>query len=410
MTNNNWDKLTLAEIKQLQEVFVNWYMQNHRRLPWRVDRNPYRIWISEIMLQQTRVDTVISYFERFMQNFPTIEALANADDTLLLKTWEGLGYYSRARNLKIAAQQIMQEYAGHFPADPREIAKLKGIGPYTTGAISSIAFGLAEPAIDGNVMRVVSRLFLIEDDIAKASSRKVFDQAVRKIIDGNYPGEFNQAFMDLGSSICTPTQPKCSQCPLQLFCLAKQTNQQLAFPVKSKKIKPKNKYYLALAIQDDQQAFVFEQRETDRLLAEMCHFPLIEVEASVYQQLKNQETLRESKQQLSLFTEELVAEASADYQQSANQELSQQIDRFYHQYLAEDAANVGKIIWQKRPLGEVKHLFTHLKWHTLLFYGRMVEETITQNQYLYTQNDLNRLPIPKIQHKWFEQLKKNDKL
>lgn len=409
MTMNNWEKLNFSQVKQLQSKFIDWYSQNHRLLPWRIDRNPYRIWISEIMLQQTRVDTVIGYFERFMQRFPTIADLANADDDLLLKTWEGLGYYSRARNLKIAAQQIMQDFNGKFPDNPKDIAKLKGIGPYTAGAISSIAFGLAEPAIDGNVMRVVSRLFLIEDDIAKASSRKVFDQAVRKIIDTNYPGEFNQAFMDLGSSICLPTQTQCHRCPLADFCLAKQTNQQLAFPVKSKKMKPKHKYFIALAIQNNQGAFVFEKRDDERLLADMLHFPLIEVSETLYQQL-NVYPNDQVNQQLTLFAEDKVAEEAAVYPLTQFSELSQRLTQLYNEYLENELSLTRQIIWQKRSLGEVKHIFTHLKWHTLLFYGRMVEETITQNQYLYTQNDLNRLPIPKIQHKWFEQLKKNDKL
>ncbi|HJF19327.1 MAG TPA: A/G-specific adenine glycosylase [Enterococcus columbae] len=406
---NNWEKLNFSQVKQLQSKFIDWYSQNHRLLPWRIDRNPYRIWISEIMLQQTRVDTVIGYFERFMQRFPTIADLANADDDLLLKTWEGLGYYSRARNLKIAAQQIMQDFNGKFPDNPKDIAKLKGIGPYTAGAISSIAFGLAEPAIDGNVMRVVSRLFLIEDDIAKASSRKVFDQAVRKIIDTNYPGEFNQAFMDLGSSICLPTQTQCHRCPLADFCLAKQTNQQLAFPVKSKKMKAKHKYFIALAIQNNQGAFVFEKRDDERLLADMLHFPLIEVSETLYQQL-NVYPNDQVNQQLTLFAEDKVAEEAAVYLLTQFSELSQRLTQLYNEYLENELSLTRQIIWQKRSLGEVKHIFTHLKWHTLLFYGRMVEETITQNQYLYTQNDLNRLPIPKIQHKWFEQLKKNDKL
>ncbi len=169
------------------------------------------------MLQQTRVDTVIDYFYRFMEWFPTIEEFANAPEEKLLKAWEGFGYYSRARNIQAAAKQIMSEFDGKMPQTPEEISSLKGIGPYTTGAIASIAFGLPEPAVDGNVMRVVSRLFCIEADIAKASSRKIFDEAMRKIIDEKHPGEFNQAMMDLGSAICTPTSPKCETCRSKPF-------------------------------------------------------------------------------------------------------------------------------------------------------------------------------------------------
>ena len=203
--------------------------------PWRATNDPYAIWISEIMLQQTRVDTVIGYYYRFMEQFPTIKDLAGAEEQKLLKAWEGLGYYSRARNLKAAAQQIMAEFDGEMPQTITDIRSLKGIGPYTAGAIGSIAFGLPEPAIDGNVMRVVSRLFCIEADIAKASSRGVFDKAMRTIISHDEPGEFNQALMDLGSSICTPTSPLCEECPLQEYCLAYQQGTQTDFPVKSKK-------------------------------------------------------------------------------------------------------------------------------------------------------------------------------
>lgn len=154
--NKEWEKWTDKETKEFQDQFIQWYEQEKRNLPWRYNRDPYRIWISEIMLQQTRVDTVIDYFYRFMEWFPTIEELANAPEEKLLKAWEGLGYYSRARNIQAAAKQIMSEFDGKMPQTPEEISSLKGIGPYTTGAIASIAFGLPEPAVDGNVMRVVS--------------------------------------------------------------------------------------------------------------------------------------------------------------------------------------------------------------------------------------------------------------
>ena len=175
-----WEEWTEEEVTSFQDAFLTWYQREKRNLPWRYNHDPYRIWISEIMLQQTRVDTVIDYFYRFMEQFPTIQDLANAPEDKLLKVWEGLGYYSRARNIQAAAKQIMEEFNGVFPSTVDEIRSLKGIGPYTAGAISSIAFEIPEPAIDGNVMRVVSRLFCIEADIAKASSRRPFDEADRK--------------------------------------------------------------------------------------------------------------------------------------------------------------------------------------------------------------------------------------
>jgi A/G-specific adenine glycosylase len=159
--SKRWEQWSDSEINQFQEDFLTWYQQEKRNLPWRYNQDPYRIWISEIMLQQTRVDTVIDYFYRFMDQFPTIQDLANAPEDKLLKVWEGLGYYSRARNLQAAAKQIMEEFNGKFPTTVEDIRTLKGVGPYTAGAISSIAFEIPEPAIDGNVMRVVSRLFFI---------------------------------------------------------------------------------------------------------------------------------------------------------------------------------------------------------------------------------------------------------
>ncbi|MEG0289398.1 MAG: A/G-specific adenine glycosylase, partial [Carnobacterium sp.] len=163
------------KIERFRATLLSWYDLEKRTLPWRINNDPYRIWVSEIMLQQTRVDTVIPYYLNFMKKFPSIQALAEAEEDTLLKAWEGLGYYSRVRNLQKAAIQISEEYNGEMPRDPKEIIKLKGIGPYTAGAISSMAFGLPEPAVDGNVMRVLSRLFEIDADIAKPGNRKIFE-------------------------------------------------------------------------------------------------------------------------------------------------------------------------------------------------------------------------------------------
>ncbi|MER2181167.1 MAG: A/G-specific adenine glycosylase, partial [Desemzia incerta] len=192
------------KIERFRTTLLSWYDIEKRDLPWRKNNDPYRIWVSEIMLQQTRVDTVIPYYLNFMRTFPSIEALAQAEEDTLLKAWEGLGYYSRVRNLQKAAIQIMEEYNGEMPRDPKEIIKLKGIGPYTTGAIASMAFGLPEPAVDGNIMRILSRLFEIDADIAAPANRKLFEEILREIIDPYRPGDFNQALMDLGATICTP--------------------------------------------------------------------------------------------------------------------------------------------------------------------------------------------------------------
>ncbi|MDR3760407.1 A/G-specific adenine glycosylase [Enterococcus sp.] len=384
--NKEWEKWTDEETKEFQDQFIQWYEQEKRNLPWRYNRDPYRIWISEIMLQQTRVDTVIDYFYRFMEWFPTIEELATAPEEKLLKAWEGLGYYSRARNIQAAAKQIMSEFDGKMPQTPEEISSLKGIGPYTTGAIASIAFGLPEPAVDGNVMRVVSRLFCIEADIAKASSRKIFDEAMRKIIDETYPGEFNQAMMDLGSAICTPTSPKCEACPIQAFCLANKRGIQTSFPVKTKKAKPKNVYYISAALQNHSGAYYFEERDSQKLLVNMWTFPMVEVTQEEYERLKKE---WEAKQEVDLF-DDLVAEDGKELP-FEKQEL---------------------FIWQTRHLGEVTHVFSHLKWHVLLFYGRATEEAEQE----FTENKTSKwlkpaafdsVVFPKVQMKLVEQLEKN---
>lgn len=382
MTNEKWQEWTEEEITDFQNKFLNWYHQEKRNLPWRANTNPYNIWISEIMLQQTRVDTVIGYFYRFMEEFPTIKDLAEADEQKLLKVWEGLGYYSRARNLKIAAQQIMEEFAGQFPETPEEIQSLKGIGPYTTGAISSIAFGLPEPAIDGNIQRVVSRLFEIDADISKASSRKIFDAATRKIISHDQPGEMNQAFMDLGSSICTPTSPKCKECPIQAFCFAYENDRQTEFPVKSKKIKPKDVYYIAGAIENTQKEFLLVQRP-EGLLAKMWQFPLQEVSKEEYEELLRTWQKEESNQ----LTLDLVAE-----------ELTPQI------------FDEWPVVWQKRHFGEITHIFSHLKWHVLLFYGRTTKEFSLDNSEWAKEERFKEFVFPKPQQKLVAQFKKNSKV
>lgn len=387
--NKEWKNWSIEQTKEFQEEFVEWYEREKRNLPWRYNHDPYRIWISEIMLQQTRVDTVIDYFYRFMEWFPTIEELANAPEEKLLKAWEGLGYYSRARNIQAAAKQIMSEFGGEMPQTVAEISSLKGIGPYTTGAIASIAFDLPEPAIDGNVMRVVSRLFCIEEDIAKASSRKVFDEAVRSIIDEEHPGEFNQAFMDLGSAICTPTSPKCEICPIQSFCLANKRGIQANFPVKTKKAKPKDVYYVAAAIQDQAGSFYLEKRTSQKLLADMWTFPLVEVTLERYQELQ-QEWASVVDNQPNLFDELLVAEKQIDLP-------------FAHQ---------ETVVWQKRHLGEVVHVFSHLKWHVLLFYGRATSRTNqllpeTEAALWTDEAKFAQFVFPKVQMKLVEQLEKN---
>lgn len=378
--SKQWETWDEEKIKTFQETFLTWYHKEKRNLPWRATNDPYAIWISEIMLQQTRVETVIGYFYRFMEQFPTIQDLAATEEQKLLKVWEGLGYYSRARNLKAAAQQIVAEFDGEMPQSIEEIRSLKGIGPYTAGAIGSIAFGLPEPAIDGNVMRVVSRLFCIEADIAKASSRRPFDEAMRTIISPDEPGEFNQALMDLGSRICTPTTPKCEECPISQYCLAYAENRQTDFPVKSKKAKPKDVYYIAGAI-EDQGSFLLVQRPETGLLASMWHFPLVEVTKEQYEALQRT-WAKEEQLQLDLIAEDDALEIFPDL----------------------------PVVWQKRHFGEITHIFSHLKWHVLLFYGRKRGELTLQDSEWAAKESFQNYVFPKPQQKLVDQLKKYQKL
>lgn len=383
MKKNEWELWDTETLQSFQQVFIAWYEQEKRNLPWRINLDPYRIWISEIMLQQTRVDTVIDYYYRFMEWFPTIEALAKAPDDQLLKAWEGLGYYSRARNLKIAAQQIMTDHNGKMPQTIEAIRKLKGIGPYTAGAIGSIAFQLPEPAIDGNVMRVVSRLFEIDADIAKASSRKIFEAAMYHIIDTKRPGDFNQALMDLGSAICTPTSPKCGQCPIQEYCLSYKQNTMTNYPVKSKKAKPKDIYYVAGIIENGQQEFLLTQREATGLLANMWLFPIEEIPKNQFDQLKKDWSKEDQQLSFSFDEQSLVAEAEPLF-----------LDSF------------ETVIWQKKMLGEVTHIFSHLKWHILVFYGRQtgISKLETTQRWVKSQ-EFPTYVFPKPQQKMVELLK-----
>ena len=234
MKNNSLKHLETINIAGFREDLINWFSEEKRDLPWRKSRDPYKIWVSEVMLQQTRVDTVIPYFNRFMEQFPSIEALSNAEEEKILKAWEGLGYYSRARNLHSAVKEVHEKYGGKVPDDPKEISSLKGVGPYTAGAILSIAYGKPEPAVDGNVMRVLSRVLSIWDDIAKSSTRKIFEEAVRALISHDNPSYFNQALMELGALVCTPTSPSCLLCPVREHCYAFHDGEQEELPVKTK--------------------------------------------------------------------------------------------------------------------------------------------------------------------------------
>lgn len=307
--------LSLRQQKKFQQALLEWYEEHGKNLPWRKGTEPYQIWISEIMSQQTQVETVIPYYERFLTTFPDVSALARANDEKLLKLWEGLGYYSRARNLKVAAQQMVENFSGRFPVKIDDIRSLKGIGPYTAAAIASICYGQKEPAIDGNLMRVSSRLFELEADASRQADKKIFDAALRPLMPEKEPGNFNQALMDLGSQICKPKNPDCKACPLKEFCQACKNQTIKDFPIKTGKVKTTDFYYLAFAIKNERGEYLFEQRPIKGLLASMWTFPLLEQTNEVF-----------DKEEVSL------------------------------------PAFLSNQVIRHKKLGEIKHLFSHQKW------------------------------------------------
>lgn len=262
-------------MEEIVEPLLAWYHENKRDLPWRKDKNPYHIWISEIMLQQTRVEAVKNYYRLFMETLPTIEDLKKVEEDTLLKLWEGLGYYSRARNLKKAAIEIVEKYNGKFPEEYEELRKLPGIGPYTAGAISSIAFDKKVPAVDGNVIRVMLRL---KNSRRKIDDPKLKEELFQELIEmmPEESGNFNQAFMDLGATICIPnTYPLCSSCPLQKYCKAYLEHNTLNIPVpKEKKTKAKEKYTIVIFMYQGKVAI--RKRPDSGILASLYEFLTIE--------------------------------------------------------------------------------------------------------------------------------------
>ncbi len=262
---------------------LEWYMQNKRDLPWRRHRNPYYIWVSEIMLQQTRVDTVIPYFHRFIERFPTVEDLADAPEQDVLKCWEGLGYYSRARNLQAAAKQVKELHGGQVPDDKASVFALKGVGPYTAGAVLSIAFNKPEPAVDGNVMRVLSRYFLIEEDIMKGSTRSFMEGLVVELIPEGRASDFNQALMELGALVCTPKSPHCLTCPVMEHCAARLEGVEESLPVKTKAKPPRPEYRVVALVEGTgghAGKVLIRQRPQEGLLARMWELPHVQVPQS----------------------------------------------------------------------------------------------------------------------------------
>ncbi|MDR1730281.1 MAG: A/G-specific adenine glycosylase [Prevotellaceae bacterium] len=268
----------ITYLMNFSEQLINWYLLNKRELPWRGTSDPYKIWISEIILQQTRVNQGLSYYERFIRRFPDVAALSDADEDEVLKYWQGLGYYSRARNLHAAAHTITSAYNGIFPTDYQSVLKLKGIGEYTAAAVCSFAYGLPYAAVDGNVYRVLSRFFGIETPIDSNGGKKVFSELAQELLDKKRPGLHNQAMMDLGATVCTPSSPTCNECPLQDGCYAFANRSWTNFPVKKQKTKQRNRYFYYFHITGKNGKTYLHKREKNDIWKNLYELPLIETE------------------------------------------------------------------------------------------------------------------------------------
>ena len=319
------------------EAVLDWYDRNRRTLSFRGTKDPYRVWLSEIMLQQTRTVTAEGYYERFLQRFPDVRSLADAPEEEVLKLWEGLGYYSRARNLLKAARVVAEQYGGQFPKDAALLRKLPGVGPYTAAAVASIAFGLPEPAIDGNLTRVLARTQGIREDVTLPSVRKQLEDTARTLIPEDRPGDFNQALMDLGAGVCVPGTPDCEHCPLSELCDAFAAGDAEQLPLQPRKTPPKEIRLNVLIILWQNRVYLVQRNEG--LLRGMYVF---------------------------LLTEETPSAA---------------LRRMKIRARAEEA-------------GTARHVFTHRVWEMKLYVCRAAEIPAELIPGFYTLDGMNALPVP----------------
>ena len=302
--------MNTREISTFQHQLLIWFEEEFRDMPWRETRDPYSIWIAEIMLQQTQVKTVIPYYQRFLNRFPTIESLATADLNHVLKLWEGLGYYARARNLFKAAQIIVEEYDGMFPNSMDEVIQLPGIGPYTAAAILSIAFDFDYPVLDGNVKRVLSRLFRLDVFPQSREGMQQFEEKAKHVFARGRAGQFNQAMMELGALICTPRSPKCLLCPVQSWCLALQAGVQERYPLKPPtKKRPHKKIAAGIVWRDG--LILIDQRKEDAMLGGLWEFPGGQIENS---ETPEQAVVREVKEELDVEVKVIDFFTSVEHQ------------------------------------------------------------------------------------------------
>ncbi|MCI1823750.1 MAG: A/G-specific adenine glycosylase [Megasphaera sp.] len=314
-------------------ILLNWFSTHRRALPWRENRTPYKVWVSEIMLQQTKVEAVRPYYDSWMERFPDIKSLAAASQDEVLRQWQGLGYYSRARNLHEAVCEVQSQYKGIVPDNKADILKLKGIGEYTAGAILSIAYGKPEAAVDGNVLRIFSRLYDIEENILSAAVKKKITGMVQEQLPPDTPGDFNEALMDLGASICIPKHPRCQVCPLISFCLAKAKGTEEHIPIRRVKKNIPIEEILAVVIEQND-SWLLHRRPDAGLLASMWEFPNVEG--------KGEEGRRK---------------------------------------LQDVLADVGcRIDFEDTPQGTLRHVFSHKIWHMTVLKGHLVSGNLNTKE------------------------------
>ena len=263
------------------EDILRWYATNKRVLPWRNTKDPYKVWLSEVILQQTRVQQGLPYYRSFIEHYPTVRDLSESSEKKVLKLWQGLGYYSRARNLHATAKRINNDLNGQFPDNYSDLLKLKGVGDYTASAIASICFNEAEPVVDGNVYRVLSRFFAIELAIDSSEGKRYFKELAREVMDTDNPGEYNQAIMEFGAMVCVPSNPDCTSCPVHEHCLAHAGKKVSSFPVKKKKPKVRKRYFNYLVPLDKGRKTLLTQRKEGGIWQQLYQFPLVETEQRV---------------------------------------------------------------------------------------------------------------------------------
>ena len=344
------------ELYELSQVLVPWYQKARRDLPWRHTTDPYRIWVSEIMLQQTRVEAVKRYYARFMEALPNVNALANVEEDKLLKLWEGLGYYNRVRNMQKAARQIMVDYNGTFPKTYEEIQSLTGIGNYTAGAISSFSFGLPYPAVDGNVLRVITRITADDSDIMKQSTRKQIEEKLKKVIPKDCAGDFNQGLIELGAIVCVPNgEPKCEECPAAPFSQARIQGKIQELPVKEK----------AKARRIEKKT-VFILRDEDKIA--ICKRPAKGLLAGLYELPNIEEHL--NKKEITQYCKE-----------------------------------IGLMPIHIKKLPTAKHIFSHIEWQMIGYDIRVDELEKTNNKkylFIHPEEIQKEYPIPSAFEKYMK--------